>query len=84
MLSAGHALVAQLDRVLDYESRGQGFESLRARQSRLHCCVNGFFVQRIKETGGCFDNRLFVYYRQVLCCLCGCPVACVQLVYRSG
>ncbi len=28
-----HALVAQLDRVLDYESRGQGFESLRARQN---------------------------------------------------
>ena len=26
-----YALVAQLDRVLDYESRGQGFESLRAR-----------------------------------------------------
>ena len=24
------ALVAQLDRVLDYESRGRGFESLRA------------------------------------------------------
>ena len=28
------ALVAQLDRVLDYESRGRGFESLRARQIR--------------------------------------------------
>ena len=28
------ALVAQLDRALDYESRGQGFESSRARQSR--------------------------------------------------
>ena len=26
------ALVAQLDRVLDYESRGRGFESLRAHQ----------------------------------------------------
>ena len=26
------ALVAQLDRALDYESRGQGFESSRARQ----------------------------------------------------
>ena len=27
-----NALVAQLDRVTDYESVGQGFESLRARQ----------------------------------------------------
>lgn len=26
------ALVAQLDRVFDYESKGRGFESLRARQ----------------------------------------------------
>ena len=31
-LSINHALLAQLDRVLDYESRGQGFESLTARQ----------------------------------------------------
>jgi len=30
------ALVAQLDRALDYESRGQEFESLRARHSRPH------------------------------------------------
>ena len=29
-----YALVAQLDRVLDYESRGQGFESLRARHKK--------------------------------------------------
>ena len=29
-----YALVAQLDRVLDYESRGQGFESLGARQKK--------------------------------------------------
>ena len=28
----GNAPVAQLDRALDYESRGQEFESLRARQ----------------------------------------------------
>ena len=28
------ALVAQLDRVLDYESRGQGFESLLAHQEK--------------------------------------------------
>ena len=31
---AKNAPVAQLDRALDYESRGQEFESLRARQ---HC-----------------------------------------------
>jgi hypothetical protein len=31
-MPAKHAPVAQLDRALDYESRGQEFESLRARQ----------------------------------------------------
>ena len=31
-----YALVAQLDRVSDYESEGQGFESLRARQKKPH------------------------------------------------
>src|ERR1035437_228213 len=31
-MSAKNAPVAQLDRALDYESRGQEFESLRARQ----------------------------------------------------
>jgi hypothetical protein len=30
-MSAKNAPVAQLDRALDYESRGQEFESLRAR-----------------------------------------------------
>ncbi len=34
------ALVAQLDRVLDYESRGRGFESSPARQH----CPNPLFV----------------------------------------
>ena len=32
--NTAYALVAQLDRVLDYESRGQGFESLRARHKK--------------------------------------------------
>jgi hypothetical protein len=32
---ATNAPVAQLDRALDYESRGQEFESLRARHSAL-------------------------------------------------
>ena len=34
LFRAAHALVAQLDRVSDYESEGQGFESLRARQAK--------------------------------------------------
>jgi hypothetical protein len=34
---AKHAPVAQLDRALDYESRGQEFESLRARHSTKSC-----------------------------------------------
>ena len=34
-IPAKHAPVAQLDRALDYESRGQEFESLRARHSVL-------------------------------------------------
>ena len=34
MLSAIYVPVAQLDRVLDYESRGRGFESLLARQRK--------------------------------------------------
>ena len=41
-----YALVAQLDRVLDYESRGQGFESLRARHVKNHLCLpdkSGFY-----------------------------------------
>ena len=33
------ALVAQLDRVSDYESEGQGFESLRARHERNLFCL---------------------------------------------
>ena len=31
-----NALVAQLDRALDYESRGQGFESSRAHHIKTH------------------------------------------------
>ena len=45
LLAEVNALVAQLDRVSDYESEGQGFESLQARQSRApHAkCVWGFY-----------------------------------------
>jgi hypothetical protein len=35
-IQAKHAPVAQLDRALDYESRGQEFESLRARHLVSH------------------------------------------------
>ena len=37
LFRAAHALVAQLDRVSDYESEGQGFESLPARQEKGIC-----------------------------------------------
>ena len=33
--NTGHAPVAQLDRVFDYESKGRGFESLLAHQYAL-------------------------------------------------
>ncbi len=36
-VNKNNALVAQLDRALDYESRGQGFESSRARHYFLFC-----------------------------------------------
>ena len=46
LFRTAHALVAQLDRVSDYESEGQGFESLPARQKKgirvsecLFCCL---------------------------------------------
>ena len=39
-----HALVAQLDRVLDYESRGRGFESSPARHFPYNL---GFFVRGV-------------------------------------
>ncbi len=41
------ALVAQLDRVFGYEPKGQGFESLPARQNNRYAirCVGCFFVR---------------------------------------
>lgn len=35
-----YALVAQLDRVLGYEPRGQGFESLQACHEISHICLH--------------------------------------------
>ena len=42
-VNKNNALVAQLDRALDYESRGQGFESSRAHQFFL------FNIKQLKE-----------------------------------
>ena len=43
-----HAPVAQLDRVTDYESVGQGFESLPAYQKiQIPIRVSGFFYTRV-------------------------------------
>ena len=35
-------LVAQLDRVFDYESKGRGFESRRAHHKRTETLIQGF------------------------------------------
>ena len=48
-----YALVAQLDRVLDYESRGQGFESLRARQMKKDTTLCGVFFHFVRT-----DDRI--------------------------
>ena len=53
---AKHAPVAQLDRALDYESRGQEFESLRARQQVFDYnleSLSDFFALDIGAVGGC-------------------------------
>ena len=38
-----NALLAQLDRVFGYEPKGQGFESLTARQEKRTCESKSFF-----------------------------------------
>ena len=66
-----HALLAQLDRVFGYEPKGQGFESLAARQeTAVHLQVRGRFAfsrkrdskpERVsgagKQSGGLFFSR---------------------------
>ena len=48
-----NALVAQLDRVTDYESVGQGFESLRARQKPSGEILEAFiFVSCMQALNG--------------------------------
>ena len=41
-VNKNNALVAQLDRALDYESRGQGFESSRAHHIQCHSHIQKF------------------------------------------
>ena len=58
-----NALVAQLDRVSDYESEGQGFESLRARHNRniKKICsaktpiLSGFFAAQTPGFGDAYS-----------------------------
>ena len=50
--NCAHALVAQLDRALDYESRGREFESSRARHPPLHiypCRFLGFLTKSLTD-----------------------------------
>ncbi len=55
-------LVAQLDRVFDYESKGRGFESLRARQNRIPNFGVRFFlhVYMLNEKKVPAGNLLFI------------------------
>ena len=46
-VNKNNALVAQLDRALDYESRGQGFESSRAHQKRQWTVVKCLIFMNI-------------------------------------
>ena len=46
MVDVLNALVAQLDRVFDYESKGRGFEPLRARQVKTSEIAFSWAFQR--------------------------------------
>ncbi len=50
---AAHAPLAQLDRVFDYESKGRGFESPRARQKAPSLSWRGFAWCRKKVSTPC-------------------------------
>lgn len=54
-------MVAQLDRVTDYESVGRGFESLLAHQKRTRSCVSVFLSLGLAEDS--FDERLVIGLR---------------------
>ena len=53
---AKNAPVAQLDRALDYESRGQEFESLRARQHLAWVQLPRFAGRFAKSVSNTFSN----------------------------
>src|SRR6266850_808302 len=53
---AKNAPVAQLDRALDYESRGQEFESLRARQHLARVQLPRFAGPFAKSVSNTFSN----------------------------
>ena len=59
---AKNAPVAQLDRALDYESRGQEFESLRARH---------FGIKLRTPTAAYFSETNILHLRLQLASLCG-------------
>ena len=46
-----HDSVAQLDRAFDYESKGQGFESLLGHQIKTHTNVWVFLYTTIEKRG---------------------------------
>ena len=51
-LQKNHALVAQLDRASDYESEGQGFESLRAHHLKLQILKDAVVAQLVERILG--------------------------------
>ena len=59
-----YALVAQLDRVLDYESRGQGFESLPAHHKSQYpfgCWLFCLFRKGTRTREGCGVKKTVWY-----------------------
>ena len=61
-----NALLAQLDRVFGYEPKGQGFESLAARQERSDTSVLLLFFVFIKLRGDSNPERVSGVKKTVL------------------
>ncbi len=55
-----HGLVAQLDRVFDYESKGRRFESCRARVKNAGIFKVSAFFLYVKAVG-CMHKHHFVH-----------------------
>ncbi len=63
-----HAPLAQLDRVFDYESKGRGFESPRARQAKSLDLTERFKALFLHFRGLCqVVWLLFGYYCPLFC-----------------